>query len=345
MEGPRAPHESELPRVVEFLNQTLRPESSWSITTEYPTALTKTNLHNMRICTEADRILSHAVLKPLIVRTPHVVLKVGAIGSVVTDETHRGQGLSTQIIQSCLQEARLQGCDIAVLWTQLHDFYRKLGFELAGFEESFVIEKPLQIEPQPLTMKRSSQIAPEAILRLYQKHTVQTHRTVDEIRKFMQIPQTQIYTAWDKNGQLEAFAVEGKGADLPDYIHEWSGSVPALFALFNSILEYKKKSFVLMTPKHSLQLIRALNAQGVFHHEGFLGMIRIVNAPALLSKIERAFKSLGHAGPDLKKLDEAQLTRVLFGPWDDSIRVILDEQTRALDVLPLRFWLWGWDSI
>ena len=95
MEGPRSPTENEFDRVLDFLNGQLRPDSQWSIAQEYPTALSTTNLHNMRIITENERILSHAVLKPLIVKTPHVVLKVGAIGSVVTDESARGQGLST----------------------------------------------------------------------------------------------------------------------------------------------------------------------------------------------------------------------------------------------------------
>jgi GNAT superfamily N-acetyltransferase len=367
MEGPRAPHEAELPRLYQFLNQSLRPQADWSIASEYPTALSKANLHNMRIITDQEKILSHAVLKPLIVRTPHVVLKVGAIGSVVTDESYRGQGLSRQIMESCLAEARAQDCDIAVLWTQLYDFYRKLGFELAGFEESFVIDRPLEDgtsknvggKGPPLIFKKGAQVAPEAILRVYQKHTVQTHRTAEDVRRFLQIPRARVYTAWDPQGSLEAYAVEGKGADLTNYIHEWSGSVPALFSLFNYILKdinggtvqpsaviradapkAATGSFVLIAPRHSVQLIQALNVQGIFQHEGFLGMIKIIHREQLVEKVVRAFNSVSAAAFD--ELSDSELTKIFFGPWDRTVKKMDGLHT---DILPLRFWLWGWDSI
>ncbi|PWU21335.1 MAG: GNAT family N-acetyltransferase, partial [Bdellovibrio sp.] len=266
-------------------------------------------------------------------------------GSVVTEESHRGQGLSRQILQSCLEEATNQGCDIAVLWTQLHDFYRKMGFELAGFEESFVIDRPLEVPPAPLEIKKGFQVAPEAILRLYQKHTVATHRTLEDFRSFLQIPQSQLYTAWSPAGSLEAFAVEGKGSDLTDYIHEWSGSIPALFALFNFILSEKKRSFVLIAPRHSVQLMKAFQHQGVFHHEGFLGMIKILKREQLIAKVDRACKALGIPGPDVKTLTEAALVRLFFGPWSETEPTLLSPQLMSLNVLPLRFWLWGWDSV
>src|SRR5690554_3272003 len=98
MDGPRAPTEQELPNIYDFLNRMLRPQAGWSIVDEYPTALAASNRHNIRVITQNNQVLSHAVLKPLIVRTPHLVLKVGAIGSVITDEPHRGQGLSRRII-------------------------------------------------------------------------------------------------------------------------------------------------------------------------------------------------------------------------------------------------------
>lgn len=345
MEGPRIPQESELGSIHRFLNEQLRPTADWSIANEYPTALGRSNIHNMRMITEGEQIISYALLKPMIVRTPHVILKVGAIGSVVTEGQHRGRGYSTQIISACLEEARLQSCDIAVLWTGLHDFYRKLGFELAGYEESFIINQPLQVPPAQLTYKKSTQIAAEAILRLYQQHTVQTHRSLEDIQKYLRIPNANVYTAWGPNGKLEAFAVEGKGADLPNYIHEWAGSLPALLSLFNFILGDKGQEFVVMAPRHSLQLIKALRTQNVPQHEGFLGMIRVLNQSQIRAKVERAFKNVGQEAPELRDLNERDLVRFLFGPWDGEIQNQLQALGQEQDILPLRFWLWGWDSV
>ena len=101
MEGPRAPLQTELSDVVKFLDSHLRPEEKWSVTSEYPLAFSEGNLGNIRIITDNNEVLSHAVLRPLIMKTPAGLFKVGAIGSVVTSSDHRGQGLSTRTLESC----------------------------------------------------------------------------------------------------------------------------------------------------------------------------------------------------------------------------------------------------
>ena len=127
MDGPRAPSKGEYEALVRFLNSHLRPGISWSIPEEYPMALNPTNLHNIRVITEGSEILSHAVLRPLILKTPAGLLKVGGIGSVVTHSQYRAQGLSSKILEDCLAAAKEQACDIAILWTDLFDFYRRFG--------------------------------------------------------------------------------------------------------------------------------------------------------------------------------------------------------------------------
>lgn len=345
MEGPRSPTENEFARVVDFLNGQLRPDSQWSIAQEYPTALTTSNLHNMRIITDHERILSHAVLKPMIVKTPHVVLKVGAIGSVVTDETCRGQGLSTRILNSCLEEAVRQNCDVAVLWTEIHDFYRRIGFELAGFEQTFFIENHLEVSGAKLTFRTTNQVDPEAIYRLMQKHTVMTHRSLDDVRRFLQIPNSTLYTAWSLDGRLEAFAVEGKGADLRDYVHEWSGPISSLLQLFNFILMTKQNPFTVIAPRHSQSLAQALEARQVPRVDGHLGMIKALNRPALMAKVQRAMGNYGTLPAAIESLSDPEFIRLLFGPHDPALDPVLDHNPRIREILPLRFWLWGWDSV
>ena len=48
--------------------------------------------------------------------------------------------------------------------------------------------------------------------------------------------------------------VEGKGADLINYIHEWSGQVEALLDLFQYIRKQKNQAITIMTPAHSQNL-------------------------------------------------------------------------------------------
>ncbi|MBX3041626.1 MAG: GNAT family N-acetyltransferase [Bdellovibrionaceae bacterium] len=364
MEGPRSPAELELPRVIDFLNSSLREGVSWSISAEYPTALTSSNLHNMRIITEDEKIVSHAVLKPLVVKSPTVVFKVGAIGSVVTDPGHRNQGLSTQILKDCTTQATKQQCDIAVLWTDKYDFYRRLGFELSGSEISLMIDGDFQAtSATPLRFSDENKIAAEAIQRLYNQHTVGSVRSLDEIRRFLSIPQTRIYTAWEADGSLAAYAVEGKGADLGGYIHEWGGGVSKLLALVAWIKSRRQGSLTVIAPRQSWNLIQQFQQKGALINEGFLGMVKILNFDQLAAKIKRAFRSEGVSdivferspngllfgvGSELFTLkEESDITRLIFGPVDINELDMFSETARAKlgKILPLPLWLWGWDSV
>lgn len=363
MEGPRAPLEQEVPHVLDFLTKKLRSEAGWSIAAEYPTAFHASNIHNMRIIADGPKLLSHAVLKPLIIKTPQVIFKVGAIGSVVTDEDARGQGLSSTIIKECLDAATHQNCDFTILWTNLFDFYRKFGFELAGSELSFIIEENFVTNDHQMRFSNDYRVSPEAIHRLYSTHTVSSVRSLDETRRFMSIPNTQIYTAWDPNGQLAAYAIEGKGADLKGYIHEWGGNVNKLMALFSWIRKTKNEAFTVIVPGHSENLIRHLSALPVTKNEGYLGMIKITNFDQLAAKVKRAFRAEGVAdivlerhtdhylfgiGNELFTLtNEQDMVKFLFGPVDYADLGIFSEATiqKFNKVLPLKLWIWGWDSI
>ena len=363
MEGPRSPRETELPHVLDFLNNKLRSEAPWSIAAEYPTAFSAQNIHNMRIISEDEKVVSHAVLKPLIIKSPHVIFKVGAIGSVVTEDSHRGQGLSTQIINDCLKSATEQSCDVAILWTDLFDFYRRMGFELAGSEVSFVIEENFDVPPHNLRFSMDNKVSPDAIYRLYSTHSVNSVRTIEETRKFLTIPQTKVYTAWETNGQLAAYAIEGKGVDLGGYIHEWGGSVSKLMALLSFIRAQKAQPFTIICPRHSTNLIEQLQRKPVTMNQGFLGMIKLVNFDQLAAKIKRTFRAEGVAdivlekhpehfvfgvGQDLYTINnETDMVRLLFGPVDYKALGMFKEDTveKLTKVLPLNLWIWGWDSI
>lgn len=363
MDGPRAPLESEFKNVVQFLDSQLRPSETWSITNEYPLAFGEANRGNIRIIADRDQVLSHALIRPLVIKTPVGLFKAAGIGSVVTSSEYRNKGLSTQIIQSCLDSARAQGCDFAILWTNLYDFYRRIGFELAGTEMSILFDKDIPLSNPSLRFMDTPQVAPEAIHRLYLQHTVTSLRNIDETRKYLQIPNTRVYTAWDETGTLKAYAVEGKGADLNGYVHEWGGGVSSLMPLFSHIRRTQQRPITIIAPRHSQNLLRACEENGLTIHQGYLGMIKLLNTSNLVSKIHRHARSLGIAnfvaehqestfyvgvGENLLKTDlESDIIRLLFGPLKASEVAGLKPETAAAieRVLPLGMWIWGWDSV
>jgi GNAT superfamily N-acetyltransferase len=363
MEGPRPPSGHEWSHLLSFLTENLRKGEAWSISDEYPTALTPSNLHNVRIMTENEQIVSHAVFKPLIIKTPHIILKIGAIGSVVTDERYRHQGLSREILKACLNLAQDQHCDFAILWTQLFDFYRKLGFELAGNEMNYIFEHEFKPLAEGLRFSADPKVAPESLYRLYGQHTINTVRTLEEFKKYLKIPKTQIYTAWDSGGQLAAYAIEGKGADLTDYIHEWGGGVKPFMSLLSWIRKTKGRPFTLIAPRHSQNLLNEIKKVAPIEHQGYLGMLKVIDFDQLSAKVKKTYRNEGivdivlerqgpyvlfGCGTDLITLErESDLTQILLGPMTPESLPHLKPLTvqKLSKILPLPLWLWGWDSI
>jgi Acetyltransferase (GNAT) domain len=362
---PRSPAPVELNKVVDFLNKNLRLNVAWPITKEYPTAFTTANLHNMSIITDesADRILSHALLKPFICKTPHAIFKIGAIGSVVTDPSVRHQGLSTKNLENCIAKANEQECDFIILWSDQYEFYRKFGFELAGFEHSFLISQTPPIVSKDFKFMKTTRIDPAAILKLYNQHTVNSVRTVDEVHQYLNIPNSNVFTMWTPQNQLVAYAVEGKGIDLQSYIHEWGGSVPDILDLLSYIIQSEKKPYTFMCPHHSTNLKNRLSLMSDFSNDGFLGMIKINNFDRLATKIKKMFLTEGFDQITLEKKNdeiifghktdlytlknEADFVKIVFGPTTiRELGFISVDTSQVLEkVFPLPLWVWGWDSV
>lgn len=363
MEGPRVPQEKEIPTLVQFLDSHLRPQESWSITSEYPLAFSESNRSNIRIITDQDQVLSHALIRPIITKSPLGLVKVAGIGSVVTSTEHRKQGLSSTIIESCLQAAKDQGCEFAILWTNLYEFYQKMGFELAGTEISVLLDHEIEVADSGLKFLETAMVDAEAIHRLFSRHTVCSMRTAEETRKYLRIPNMRVYTAWDSTGALKAYAVEGKGADLNGYVHEWGGGVSSLIPLFAHIRKTQNRPITIIVPRHSENLIRACEEKGMRIHEGFLGMIKLLDPTSLFTKIKRHARSIGISDLVLEQQEksfyigvrdnvlvtesEQDVIKLLFGPLKASeVQMFSKETAEVLErILPIDMWVWGWDSV
>ncbi len=355
----RSPERDELTRLIDFLSRELRPEAGWSIADEYPHVFQNSNISNLYIMTEGEQFLSHAALKPLVMRTSWGTIKIATIGSVITQSEHRNKGYSTQVLESAIKRAVELECDLAVLWTNQYDFYRKMNFELAGYECAFEIGEHV-VKPAVNVLKTTAQIDPIALSQLMTQHTCYSLRAIEDIAKFLKIPKTEIYTTWDANHKLRAYAVMGKGADLQNYAHEWGGSKTDLLDLLSQVRALKKQNFILITPRHSQNLNQTLIDLKCGFHPGHLGMIRILRGASFAARINQLTESqlkttCRYEGDKFIfkfqdteiKLSEREMVVFCFGKWEnpllkpthDSLKNQLKSQ------FPLPLWVWGWDSI
>lgn len=365
MQKPVAPELSELKDVYQFLDQRLRHGYSWSIQQEYPLAFDARNLNNMRIIKNGSEVISHAVLKTNLLKTPHAIFHVGMIGSVTSSPDQQSQQLNSETVRSCLAQAEDMNCDFVILWTDAFDFYRQFGFELAGKEMSLIINQSFQPPAlqQPLKIIKGTQIDPQALLRLYNLHTVNTVRQIEDIKKCLQIPNSRVYTAWNTQNQIEAYAIEGKGIDLQGYIHEWGGKTSSLLHLFQHIQQEQQREIIVIAPQHSKNLILQCEKSGAQKYEGILGMFKILNKANLAKKVQRMARQMGmkdfaiqyvdetlyfgtHEGI-YKTVSESDMIHLFFGPQKPSEIHDFSPNTAALldKLLPLPCWIWGWDTI
>lgn len=360
---PRAPKDWEFPNIVKFLDENLRPQEAWSITSEYPTAFSLSNRPNIRIINDGDKIISHALTKFMLIKSPMGLFKVAGIGSVVTDPQYRNQGYSSKVIDSCIESAAAADCDFAILWTNLFDFYRKKGFELAGREHSFLINKQLDSQVTNLKILDTKKIDPNALLNLFNKHTVSSIRTATDIQSYLEIPNSNLFTAWSHDNKLLAYAIEGKGSDLKSYIHEWGGGVEELLYLFSCIYTRYTGGITVITPEHSQNLNSRLKSAGAIHHDGALGMIKIINKTHIAFKLHRYARAIGidnfiaqedsgkfviGVGKNIYTIDDDKdLVSLLFNPNTLENAKNLDSETKEKlsSIFPLAMWVWGWDSV
>jgi GNAT superfamily N-acetyltransferase len=361
----KIPAPSELAKIESFLQANLRAQMTWSYKDEYPLAFSPKNLGNLRFIEQDNQVVAHAVLKPSLIRTHYHLFKVGFIGSVVTAQSHRGQGLSKEIINSCLEACRQQECDFALLWTDLFNFYAKLGFEVGGQEVALELGPDFQKDHKPqLKFLEGNRISAEALLRVYNEHNLRTLRMPQDVQEYLQIPQSEIYTAWNTSTQaLEAYAILGKGADFTNYVHEWGGKVSSLISLLSHILSIKQQKITLISPPQCGNLIRKLEDRGAEKFLGVLGMMQITHPQNFCRKIKKGARALGFQdfvfefrdgiyyfgfGQDIYQTDAPQdIVRLVFGPLTpDQIHSFQPETAEVMkQIFPIPFWVWGWDSV
>lgn len=349
----------QLSQLITFLNTHLRPQCSWSIAQEYPSVFQSSNLHNLQIIEEDSQIVAHAALKILNLRTPYGIMRVGAIGSVLTDPHFRQKGLSLTVLNRCVELANQQDCDFAILWSDLYDFYGKIGFSPSGYENIFEINSDLPQGNFNYEFRTTPQIPAMSLLNLYQKHSTVLIRQMTDVDRFLKIPNSEVYTAWE-NQTMKAYAVIGKGLDLQSYIHEWGGSLPDLMWLIQKLYVFRNhQPLSLLVPQHSDNLMNHLTQLGLSYHQGFLGLVRILKTKRLIttfqSKALTRFKgllALNPAGTEIKiagqafALNDDLLRQVLFGPIKDLnlinglLNSKIDPKSIAIDA-----WVWGWDSV
>lgn len=354
LSGPESPRPEEYDSLIQFLNLHLRNHVNWSIADEYPQAMSRHDLKNMTIIRVGEKIASHSLIDVVDLSVEGMHLKVGMIGSVVTDPEFRKRGLGRQCIEKCVAMSQENDCDLNVLWTYEYGYYRKVGFERAGHETCVYLDKS-QFLPQAgivfseEDVVQNTNLAKE-IIELYNTHGVRVERSVELQSRYLTIPKIRVFSARDERGKLLAFAFEGKGADLNSCLHDWAGPADVVANLFHYAKEKLGSNVIIMIPGHRTDITALLEPVAERVARNPFGMVRILNHSRIIQEMTSSnpkdADGLMKLVEKQKQIDPLSVSRFFFGDLDfEAAKFTAAEKELYLKYLPLPIWIWGLDAV
>jgi len=272
----------------ELLQSSLRPASPmFPIAAEYPIVLARDASNLSLGLIEDQHVIAHANLWPRVLTDQKQSVNVGLIGNVATQSERRGGGLMRQLLEDITQEATAKGLAALFLWSDLSQFYQKMGFQSCGQEIRITLQKSAAQRFQALKPQRTRQFFPisadkltasdlRVMLNSRPSGIATLLRSVEEFKQLLSIPMTNVLR--DQTGH---FVIMGKGYDMAGVIHEWGMEQPstlveacldiftitaldAITILLPSTHEHWTSSFKTMgaeISKHPVMLAKILDAK------------------------------------------------------------------------------------
>jgi GNAT superfamily N-acetyltransferase len=319
-------------RFVAFLEAGMRPEGGRTrVDEDFPVALGPGNLHGLYGLWEGDDLVAGLAVLVRNLATSVGTLPVAGVGSVVTRQDRRGEGLSGRLQAAVLAELTRQGVPLAVLWTDRPDLYARRGFRAAGWEHHAEIgDADLHgFRPPGATCRPYTTRDLAAVVSQYDRHPWRTVRPAADHRALYGMPGTRGLVLEDARGRLLAYAFAGKGEDFPGYVAEWGGAPGDVAAVLEEAVRRGWARRVLL-PQGSEDLVTLLDARGAGRLAVASGMWAVLDASPLR-------RGLGAQDPGALPLPERENDpRSWLGDVDD------DGEIRPG---PVRVAIWGLDSV
>jgi len=258
-----------IPQRDAMLQKSLRPDSmEFNIAAEYPLVLDQTTsalATSFSVFTQ-DSVAGHANLfaRRFTFTETGESFNIGLVGNVATDAAWRGRGLMRMLFDEITSQAQSQGLSVLVLWSDLLEFYQKLGFTSLGLEHRYHLLRAgcTPSDHQKVRMLAGSRVdhaLATELLRLRCLAAGTLERSAMEFQKLLTIPDTFLFVATE-NSVVHGFAIVGKGADMVGVIHEWGIKNPGqqgdIVALAGSIMDEVRTDELCLLAPSTLDLVQ-----------------------------------------------------------------------------------------
>lgn len=337
-----------------------------SITGEYPTVFGAHPSGGLVTIEEAGELRAACAVQARELVAGAARLRIGLVGSVVTDPAHQGRGWGTRLLAAAEDDLRRAGCALALLWADDRGFYARRGWREIGCERDFIVSRE-HVDALPAAEHcRAARDGDEpAIHALYVQHDRRVERTATETAELLRCPGMEVLVH-ESEGVLDAYACLGRGRDLPNVIHEWGGTSDDVLRLLRAHVERRvargiDDELYVMAPGTHGEVQGRLALAGVPSAVGVLGMGKLLDAEGLARACAEVLGPRGVVR--VRTTGEGQLE--FRGPrglcvvtYDDLLDVAVAargergaarELALALGVeardLPMNPFVWGLDSI
>jgi predicted N-acetyltransferase YhbS len=366
------PTSAELTDLISLISKAfLYKEEEGDVARDFPQLYDANNSKHLWVAKEKESLLAHAGFYPTEMKIEGIALPVAGIGGVFSVPEVRGQGLGSQLVEKCLEEAKKSGSALAFLWSDKHDYYAKMGFHLVGRQWTLHFlpehEKTLRAQGEKSGLKTQhlrfslGEISPEFLQQSFQLQEnlpVGIARSFEEHQKLLSSGACDLFAAW-AGRQLIAYFVMGKGKDLQNYVHEWAGDEAALHHLAAHCLENFQHGFYLLSPQFmpdEVNWLYTLDQLGVSMRAERMGLVKILN----FSKIQRLVSEyLSRLGLNPEELHLSQNGEKYLVKWRENTNLEFSEENflkflfgpempthqELKAFLPIRLWYWGMDSV
>jgi hypothetical protein len=294
-------------------------------------------------------------------------LSAGLIGSVATDPRSREQGRCSSVLAAAEQELARRGALLAILWGDDADYYEKRGWRQIGWEIDFMIPPDCAENlPEPLGVRARAPGDDGQIHELYERHPERVVRSSAETSALLACPDMEVLVV-ERWGRIAGYTCLGRGADLRNVVHEWSGDAQALLMLLREHLARRKargieESLFLIAPPSAVDVAERLTKAGAQMSQGVVGLgkiLRPLDAGVLAAELldrrggvscvgAAADGTVTFSGPKGQAICTREtLLELLFAPRAERTQVeLIGGQLGVPGIgLPLTPFLWGLDSI
>jgi hypothetical protein len=238
-----------------LLVECLRPDlpKDHPIASEYPLVLGPEGTKNS-ICVrrkgeqnDRDNVIAHANmwLRKMLPESQDASfpqVRLAFVGNVATDRREQGKGWMKALLAEVERRALIQSADAIVLWSDLADFYQKMGFTPSGKELRVTLSTKKLCEGNRSTVwvpegYHTGKLPQDLIRRIFELRSIgfkkpffQVERSVHEFSELLKIPDLALFVGHGATSDsaipldqrpIDFFFMVGKGADMQGVIHEW----------------------------------------------------------------------------------------------------------------------------